>query len=251
MSQKCVRITKNSKECSSLTIHCRFPFALSPANTARVETSFADWPLEVSIGGKGYVSGPLAPITPGPDDNLNDGLELQGSTGGTMAGDAKDSDSEAFYIIAIILGVLALLLVGFAMRARRRNKASPNAVLSTPLSDAWADNIRILINRARLTTFENGHCKLCLGTVHAPIDRAAELRLPSPARPWRDVRPLTQHLPSIAHGDHSDYPPSDVETPALSQPGRGSKNGQPDAVFVKGLDDGEYLSPDDAELHNL
>ena len=34
-----------------------------------------------------------------------------------MAGDAKDSDSEAFYIIAIILGVLALLLVGFAMRA--------------------------------------------------------------------------------------------------------------------------------------
>ena len=121
-------------------------------------------------------------MTPGPDDNLNDGLELQGSTGGT--GDAKDSYSEAFHIIAVILGVLALVVVGFAMRARHRNKASHNAVLSTPVLGAWSRSDNILINRARPTTSESGHCKPCLGALSTMcIIAPSHIGLPLRSRP--------------------------------------------------------------------
>ena len=42
----------------------------------------------------------------------------------------------------------------------------------------------------------------------------------------------------------SDYPPgtsSDTGTAAVTQPVQGGMNTQPDAVFVKGADGGEYL----------
>ena len=67
---------------------------------------------------------------------------------------------------------------------------SHNFVLSTPALAASSDNI--LINCARPTTYQNSHCKLCLGAVPCTtfvqdrctalslVDRAAEHRAPDP-----------------------------------------------------------------------
>ena len=110
------------------------------------------------------MSGPLAPITPAPDDNTGLG---RGSTGDTTNTDPEVDDNDVFLVVAVVLGVLALLLVGFAQRARQRNMASHNIVLSTPVMAPWSDSI--IINRARSSTTKNAHCKLCPGAVPVPL----------------------------------------------------------------------------------
>ena len=153
-----------------------------PANTGRIETSFAERPLEITIGGKAYVSGPLAPITPAPDDNTGLG---RGSTGDTTDRDPEVDANDVFLVIAVVLGVLALLVVGFAQRARQMRTASHNTrtTLSTPVMAPWADSI--IINRARSSTANNAHCKLCLGAVPVPLCNGAIVHpkhwLPGPA----------------------------------------------------------------------
>jgi len=120
--------------------------------------------LEITIGGKAYVSGPLAPITPAPDDNTGLG---RGSTGDTTNTDPEVDDNDVFLVVAVVLGVLALLLVGVDLQARQRNMASHTTVLSTPVMAPWSDSI--IINRARSSTTKNAHCKLCPGAVPVPL----------------------------------------------------------------------------------
>lgn len=117
-----------------VVVRFRPGFSVSPTVVGLIETSFAEVPLEITVGGKGYVTGPLQPIVlaaePPPD------LGADGSSGDDD--EYTDEEEQYFVMLVIAFAVLVCVIVILTVRARRRNRKALGMVLATPVP-VWGD----------------------------------------------------------------------------------------------------------------
>ena len=110
---------------------------LNRADAIIAETSFHERPVALEVSGRVYTTGPLAAGDPesGTDTSTGD-------------------ETNAFFWVGIVLGVVALGVVTAAvvLRARTASRKLASFVMTTPLPQSYFGGQRIYLDRANTSS---------------------------------------------------------------------------------------------------